>query len=224
MIKKEFYKFKEIYFVFIGIIACFLLYIAFGLDSFVKQNDAVMLNLSFLYEKGFSFNRLDDFNLIFALVIGILVFSKERINGRLRLSLHFPNSTFKNISYIVFIGLLFVCFAYFLEFVFLNLILSNFYHKEFISIINLSLLQNFYFGTILYILAGGIIINPIKKQVILNLVISLAFLYLYFEILPDIYKSFYHNEFGFFYMSIALIYAICSLVEAFYNYKKGYIK
>lgn len=226
MFKKEFYKFKEVYFVFLAIIACFLIYSAFSFKNFVNQNDGVMLNLSFLYEKGFTLSRLDDLNIIFALIIGVLVFLKERVNARLRLSLHFPNSTFKNISYIVFIGLGCVCFAYFLEYIFLNKILLSFYHEEFVNVVKFTIAQSFFFGITLYLLCAGIIIEPVKKRVVINLILGLAFLFLYSEIALDIYQmpSFYHNKFGFCYIAVAFIYAICALIIAFYNYKKGYIK
>lgn len=226
MIKKEFYKFKEIYFVFIFLMGCFILYNLFVIKNFISNDGGVSLNLSFLYTKSFSFFHIDTLNIVFALIIGILVFIKERINARLRLSLNFPNSTIKNVSYIVFVGLICVCVLYLLEFILLNMIYSFYFHKEFLKIINLSLLINYFFGISLYLLSAGIIIEPVKRRVISNLIMSCGISLLYFEINLNINQmpSFYYNKNGFYYIFIAFIYAICSLITAFDNYKKGYIK
>lgn len=226
MIRKEFYKFKEIYFLFVVLILSFLIYFAFKLKANLSELSGLGLNLTFLLQKGFSFYSLMELNLVFAVSIAAFVFLRERINARLRLSLHFPRSYYVNVSYILFSGFCFVAILYLVEFVAFNLIILSVYSKEFVSILNISLLQNFAFALVLYMFCGGLIIEPVKKRVALNFIVMLLCSYLYYKINPDIYalSSFYANDFGFFYILIAFVYALNSTLIAFDNYKKGYIR
>ncbi|ASM35916.1 Uncharacterised protein [Campylobacter sputorum subsp. bubulus] len=226
MFKKEFYKFREFLYVFIALIISFLIYIAFILRNFVISNDAVVLNLGVLYTKNFSFFGLDVLNIIFAFVIGVLVFSKERISARLRISLHFPNSILKNISHIVLVGFFCIILVYLLEFIVFNLICKIYFHNELIKLINSHLIFSCLFGLNLYLMCGSVIIEPIKKRAIVNALFTLAVFFLYSEFNPNISEipSFYYNQNSGFYLLLSFIYAICTLSIAFENYKKGYIK
>ena len=96
----------------------------------------VETNLIFLFQKGFSFYYITDLNLVFAVSIAVFVFLRERINARLRLSLHFPRSTWVNIFYIVFTGFCFVVALYIIEILIFNLIVSNVYTGEIIGVLN----------------------------------------------------------------------------------------
>lgn len=55
MIKKEFYKFNGVYYLFLALIAGFLIYLGFYLRNFAAQNGNTALNLNFLYNKNFWF-------------------------------------------------------------------------------------------------------------------------------------------------------------------------
>lgn len=226
MIKKEFYKFKEVYFLFALLACCFLIYLAFKLKNGINEFGAMGLNLTFFFQKGFSFYHITDLNLTIGLGVAIFVFLRERINARLRLSLHFPRSTWMNISYIIFTGLLFVVVLYMIEFLIFNLTFSKVYIDEILSVLNSSLIQSFTFGLVLYLFCAGLIIEPSKKRVVVNFIVMCACTYLYYDINPDIYalKSFYENELGLLYIAIFAVYATNSTVIAFDNYKQGYIK
>lgn len=226
MIRKEFYKFKEIYLLFALLICAFLIYFGVKLRANLSQMGGVETNLIFLFQKGFSFYHITDLNLVFAASIAVFVFLRERINARLRLSLHFPRNTWVNIFYIVFTGFCFVVALYIVEILIFNLIVSNVYAGEIIGVLNCSLLQNFAFGLVLYLFCAGLIIEPVKKRVAVNFIVMAACIYLYYEINPDIYAllSFYANDFGLFYIILAGIYAANSTAIAFDNYKKGYIR
>lgn len=226
MIKKEFYKFKEIYLLFAVLSCAFLIYLGFKLKTNFTDLGGLGLNLTFLFKKGFSFYHLNDLNLAFSVAVAAFVFLRERINGRLRLSLHFPRSTFLNICYIVFTGFFFVAAFYAVEFLVFNVIATRLFPSEIMEILNISLLQNFVFGLILYLFCAGLVIEPARKRVILNFIVMIACVYLYYEINPDIYAlfSFYANEFGWLYLGICGIYAANSTAIAFDDYKKGYIK
>ncbi len=226
MFKKEFYKFKDVYLLLVVLITSFLAYLAFSLKDMVQNFGALSVNLSFLFKKKFTFFHLDDMNLIFAFVIAVFVFFHERINGRLRLSLHFPHSSVRNIGFIIMCGLLFVFFVYFVEIMILNIILGTVYAEEIMHVLNYSLSLNYIFGFLLYIFCCGFIIEPVKKRAIVNFIVMLGSIYLYYEINPDIYvlDSFYANDLGFYYMGIVALYALSAAFIAFDNYKRGYIK
>lgn len=226
MIKKEFYKFKEAYIVFLFLMVGFLLYLGFSLKSVVQSQGNVGVNLSFVLQKQFLFYHLSELNLVFAFCIGIFVFIRERIYARLRLTLHFPNSILCNISYIILVGLVFVIAAYAVQIAIFNVIFGEIYETEIMKVLNFKLTLNFAFGCVVYLFCAGFIIEPIKRRATLNFAMLLGFVYLYYEINPEIYAldSFYYNEFGFFYLSVAAIYAVLTLVTAFDDYKKGYIK
>ncbi|MCI6988918.1 MAG: hypothetical protein MR902_05015 [Campylobacter sp.] len=226
MFKKEFYKFKNIYFIFLSLVSIFLLHFFYQILKATDEIGEVGLNLSFLLDKDFSFYYIQELNLFFCLSIGIASFLQERINGRLRLSLHFPNSNFINISYIIFGGLIMIFVTFLSEILALNLVLFNFYPGEILKVINFHLLLNMLFGVCIYLFCGAIIIENLKKIAIFNLAILLISVYFYFKINPDIYKfsSFYQNEDGFFYCLFCLIYAILAIFLAFKDYKMGYIR
>lgn len=223
MIKKEFYKFKEAFFVFVVLIAAFLGYIFFELRSAVLDEGNLKVNLIFLLQKGFSFYHLGDINLLFSVVISCFVFGRERQNERLRLSLFFPNKIFKNIAYIVLYPLIFIFGVYASEILILNVFLSHIYVSEILSVINFWLILNFLFGLIFYLLTGAIIITPLKKNATLNLGVFFGILYLYFELNPDIYElqSFHSNDLGMVYFLIFFMYALSALVLSFDAYRKG---
>ena len=226
MLKKEFYKFKDIYLFLVVLMLSFLTYLAFGLKSMVQDFGAASTNLSFLLKKKFSFFHLDEINLLFACIIALFVFFHERTNGRLRLSLHFPHAHFKIIGFIIFYGLFFVFLAYFAEILLFNAIFGSVYASEIMYVLNYSLFLNYIFGFLLYIFCAGLIIEPIKRRVFANLIFMIGSIYLYYEINPDIYAldSFYANEFGIYYMIFIGFYAFSSAAIAFNNYKRGYIK
>lgn len=226
MIKKEFYKFKEVYFLFALLACCFLIYLAFKLKNGINEFGAMGLNLTFFFQKGFSFYHITDLNLTIGLGVAIFVFLRERINARLRLSLHFPRSTWMNISYIIFTGFVFVVVLYMIEFLIFNLTFGRVYIDEILSVLNSSLIQSFTFGLVLYLFCAGLIIEPSKKRVVVNFIVMCACTYLYYDVNPDIYalKSFYENELGLLYIAISAVYATNSTVIAFDNYKQGYIK
>lgn len=223
MIRKEWYKFREIFIVFTVLVLCFTIYIAF--KSYSSGHEAYLENLIFIYEKGFTFFHITDLNLVFAFFMGVSVFLRERIFGRLRISLHFPNHIFVNISYIVGVGLIFLVLVYIIEFVAINNIYS-YYTDEIMSVINFTLMLNFAFGMVCYLMCGCVIIEPLKINAGVNFAMFLAFLLIYYELNPDIYEinSFYYNELGFYYFLCALIYAISAIFVAFRNYKIGYIR
>ncbi|NLK67112.1 MAG: hypothetical protein GX282_06525 [Campylobacteraceae bacterium] len=226
MFKKEFYKFREFLYLFLVLIGGFLIYITFWLKNFIIENGAISLNLGLLYTKSFSLFGLDILNIIFAFIIGVLVFLKERINARLRLSLHFPNSNLKNISYIVFVGLSFVAVTYLVEFMLFNLVCKSFFHPELMKLINSHLIYSFVFGLNLYLLVGSIIIEPVKKRALTNSLFGFAMFFLYSEFNPSISEipSFYYNQNGWLYLLVSFVYTFCAISLAFENYKKGYIK
>lgn len=226
MFKKEFYKFKNIYFIFVGLTILFLVYMLYQILSFKDEMGELGANLSFLLEKSFSFYHIEELNLAFIFSIGIASFLQERINGRLRVSLHFPNSDLVNISYIVFGGLIMVVLVYIAEILVINFMLFGLYPKEILEVINFHLLLNLFFGICVYLFCGAIIIESVKRVALLNLIALIICCYFYFEINPDIYRfdSFYQNEDGFFYCLFCLIYANTALFRAFKDYKIGYIK
>ncbi|MEJ2527850.1 MAG: hypothetical protein P8Y49_07190 [Sulfurovaceae bacterium] len=108
----------------------------------------------------------------------------------------------------------------------LNIILGSVYAKEIMYVLNYSLSLNYIFGFLLYIFCCGFIIEPVKKRAIVNFIVMLGSIYLYYEINPDIYvlDSFYANDLGFYYMGIVALYALSAAFIAFDNYKRGYIK
>ena len=69
MIRKEFYKFKEIYLLFALLICAFLIYFGVKLRAILGQMGGVETNLIFLFQKGFSFYHITDLNLVFAVSI-----------------------------------------------------------------------------------------------------------------------------------------------------------
>lgn len=222
-ILKEFYKFRFAFWIFVLAICFILAWIFFDIQTGIERFGALNFTLRVMYNKFFSFNHLDEVNIIFAVVIGALAMFAERANGRIRVQFSYPHTFVQNALMITLIPLSFVLLVYLVEFSVVLAILSTFFPKEISNVLFISLLYSQGFGVGAFLLTQSMIIDPNLKRVFANLCFLLGGAYIYF-VFNSQNSAYYLNQNLWQYLAIFVLFGVLALIMSLLAYKQGYIK
>lgn len=225
-IYKEFAKFRLGFYVFaISAIYC-VAWIYFDLSDSIDKFSITSYTLQLMYNKVFSYNHLDELNLLFAVIIAILSMFYERQNARIRLQLHFPQSYSKNIMLLTLVPLCFLLFVYIFEILALFLVFTKFFPIEISNALLITLINNIIFSVGLYFVAQSMMVEPNNKRAIGILLIGVICVWIYFKLNPDVGNSSYYylNEIVWCYFALWVVFGAMTLLYSLKNYKRGYIK
>lgn len=225
-ILKEFYKVKLPLLVFIVASIFCIAWIYFDIKSGINKYTVSFYTLQVMFNKRFSYNHLDELNILFAVILGFCSMFYERQNARIRVQFHYPHTYTKNALTITLIPLCFLLAVYISELVSVFFIFNSIFAIEITLALLSTLFYSAMFGVGLFLATQSIVIEPNLKRVFSIIFIVVASLYLYFKINPDVGNSslYYLNDMLYAYLSLWIIFCVSSLILSLNNYKKGYIK
>ncbi|MBR8465521.1 hypothetical protein KDE13_03990 [Campylobacter sp. faydin G-140] len=223
---KEFYKFNLAFWLFVAMIAFCCAWVYFEIVGGFNKFGTMMYSLQVIYNKQFTYNHLDELNLAFGVIIGIMSMFFERQNGRIRVQLAFPHSYTKNMLTITLVPLIFLLVIFATEIAVIFCIFSKFFQPELRDALISTLIYSCIFSTALFLLSQSVMIEPSLKRIIASIASGVAILFLYFKINPDVGHSslYYLNSNLWIYALICWVFCLSLLVLSLQNYKKGYIK
>lgn len=225
-ILKEFLKFKLAFYFFVASVCFCMAWIYFSIQGAIAKYTISFYTLQVMYNKNFSFNHLDEINLLFALIIAVNSMFFERQNARIRVQFHYPHSYLKNTLLITLIPLCFLLFLYIFELICIYLMLSSFFPIEIVLALISTLLNSCLFSIGLFFATQSIVIEPNFKRALATLCIGIASIFIYFKINPDVGNSmlYYLNDMAPLYSILWIVFGVSLLALSLDNYKKGYIK
>lgn len=226
MIVKELCKIRVAFYLFTLFSLFCIVWIFFDIRGDANRYGISFYTLQVMFNKKFSFNHLDEINILFAVVFGFCSMFYERYAGRIRVQFHYPHSYFQNIATLVAIPLCFLLFIYMIQILAMFFVLKIHFANEISLAIMSTLFYSALFGVGLFLSTQSIVIEPNLKNAFSIVCINLATLFLYFKINPDVCNSslYYLNEKLWLYLLIYLCATLCLVVNSLNNYKKGYIK
>lgn len=131
------------------------------------------------------------FPLLAALLIGLIQFTPEMIDKRLKLTLHLPLPETKIMTSMLLYGTIVLVALYLLMYMILNIGLRFYYAPEIMTAMTWQLLPQFLGGLTGYVFVAWICLEPTWKQRIFNTLAAIGGLYLfYMETKQGTYNTF----------------------------------
>lgn len=225
-ILKEFLKFKLAFYFFVSCSLFCVAWIWLDLKDSIHKYSITGYTMQLMFNKNFSYNHLDELNLLFALIIGVSSMFFERQNARIRLQLHYPQSYLKNVLLLSLTPFCFLLGVYLVQIILLFAVFSSFFDTLIANALISTLIYNVIFSLGLFLLTQSVVIEPNLGRVLGSIIVGIGGVFIYFSINPDVGKSplFYLNDNALIYLIFWVFFSICLLVSSLQNYKRGYIK
>lgn len=142
---------------------------------------------------------------IIGLALAVVQYVPEMMQSRLKLTLHLPHNQFAIIGMMLLYGVmaLFICFA--VNFALMLVYLTNVMAVELVRHVLLSAVTWYVAGFAAYLLTAWVCLEPTWKRRILNIVISVCILSLFFlSSVPEAYNGFILVLVGYTVLSVLL--------------------
>ena len=174
---KEWIKTRKVNWVVAVIFAALIAYTFINTAQMFRIGGAVMTwNNVILKDMPIVHDAFKWLPLLAGLFVGFAQFVPEMINKRLKLTLHLPLPEVNTIAILLFYGLLVLSVVFLFTYIVLSVGLSLYYPYEIIVNMTERIAPWFVGGLVSYLLVGWVCIEPVWRQRLFNVLISLCLL------------------------------------------------
>ena len=206
---KEWIKTRYFFIIAFVVTLCFCIYCMLSISRVIELKGAVHIWEVVLQRDAIFIQQLRFIPLIVGVLAGIIQFFPEMQQKRIKLTLHLPCSYYRSIGTMLLFGLGVLLLIFASNFLLLGVFLSKHFAIELVKHILLTACTWYLAGILAYLFSAWICIEPTWKRRIVNILIALAVLRIFFiSETPEAYNRI---------LPILLIYTLMAFTLPFYS-------